>query len=182
MATWRKNWLNYGFLCLHLAATCGAASAQAPSIFPQQTGERASHTEPGPQYEINPQIQLHVQPLLRSHVVDKVSDPTTVSIDAKEPAQRVELYLEPVDAPYGGKTVGPSRLIGKSDKSGRKFTFNWTDREPYRYVRLFALVYRNGNDSPEQSSSLDLGMAGARRIEEPPSSGGSPPPSPPAMP
>ena len=113
--------------------------------------------------EVDERIKVRVTPLVSGPVIDRVMEPTMVTVRAPG-ATTVEVYLEPVDAPYGGRTTGAARLLGRSTNS-KGFNVSWSSPEPHRYVRLYALAFC-GLSAPMRSAAVDLGMGGRRLLPE----------------
>ena len=111
--------------------------------------------------ELDETIKLRIEPLLRSAVVDRVVEGTTIYVKAPG-SVRVEVYVEPVDSPYCGKSVGEARLIGQSSDARRNFPVNWGAVENHRYVKIYALAYKRDGVSHGRSRSVDLSMGGSR--------------------
>lgn len=127
--------------------------------FTDKARSKASMGEEQPYLDLDETIKVRVEPIVRSAVVDRVVEPTTIYVKAPG-STKVEVYLEPVDAPFCGKSVGQPRLIGKSIDGRRGFPVNWGAVEKHKYVKLYALVYKS--DGQKRSRSIDLCMGGLR--------------------
>src|SRR5262245_35458134 len=56
-------------------------------------------------------VEVAVAPFIPTGLGDRVVEPATVYVRAPG-AGRVEVYVRPVDAPFGGTPVRPARLVG----------------------------------------------------------------------
>lgn len=130
-----------------------------PDLFDFTDKAKTKTEEDRQYYDLDENIKLRVEPVVRSAVVDRVLEPSTIYVKAPG-SSRIEIYLEPVDAPFCGKSVGQARLIGQSKDSRRNFPVNWQAVEKHRYVKLYALAYRA--DGQKRSRSIDLCMGGLR--------------------
>jgi hypothetical protein len=107
-------------------------------------------------------IKIRLHPLMPSNLVDRVGEPVTINVECPG-ALSAEIYLVPVDAPYGGHALDRPRLIGKDEKPADGLMVHWSDQEPDQYVKLFAVVRKRV--MPERrvrSHPLDLAMYGTR--------------------
>lgn len=107
---------------------------------------------------LDERIKVRVEPVVRSTVVDRVIEPARISVKAPG-FSRVEFFLEPVDAPFGGKSLGEPKLIGQSNNY-REFTYLWSSPVPHEYVKIFVLAYKNDGTSMGRSRAIDLGIGG----------------------
>lgn len=132
----------------------------------EPAGQPAAQGDAQPELEYDDRISVKVTPLSTGPVVDRVMEPATVIVRAPG-AAGVEVYLEPVDAPYGGRSKGEPRLLGKtaSYNHTRGFSLAWNSGEPYRYVRLFAIAV-NSSGQMVRSRGTDLAMGGVRQLPE----------------
>lgn len=120
--------------------------------------------ESEPQLEVDDRIKVKISPLVIGPVIDRVTESAIVTVHAPG-ASRVEVYVEPVDAPYGGRKIGEPRLLGRSADL-RGFTVTWSKPESDRYVRLYAIAYRL-QSQPTRSRGTDLGIGGRRLVITP---------------
>ena len=114
----------------------------------------------------DPTVKVEVEPVVASSVVDRVIEPGTVIVRCPD-ALTAEVFLVPVDAPYGGKPLDIPRSIGKGTKTANVFKIRWTSKEPDQYVKLFAVVRRKS--SPERrvrSHTIDLAIGGSRYVPD----------------
>lgn len=132
------------------------------SANPEVSDAEAEDT--GPQFEVDDRIKIKIAPLVIGPVIDRVTESATVTVRAPG-ASKVEVYVEPVDAPYGGRTTGEPRLLGRSTNM-RCFCVNWSAPEPDKYVRVYAIAYRS-QAQPTRSRGTDLGMGGKRLVIPP---------------
>lgn len=110
--------------------------------------------------DLDERIKVSVDPVVHSAVVDRVMEPGTVYV--KAPAcRRVEVYLEPVDSPYCGKSLADPKLIGFSTDAAHNFPVSWNSPETNRYVKIYAIAYRR-DGQVARSRSLDISLAGSR--------------------
>jgi hypothetical protein len=122
---------------------------------------------------VDEKVHVHVEPYVAGSVVDRVSEPAAVTVTISEPTSMVEVFVVPVDSPYGGKALDKPRLIGKDDKPADGFKVMWTGKEKAPYVKVFAVVMkRAGVQRRWRSHTLDFGMGGMRLDA---AAGGGPP-------
>lgn len=124
-----------------------------------------------PQWEMPPteldlrvdeRVHVHVEPYVPGPVVDRITEPAAVTVEVPD-CTRVEVFVVPVDAPYGGKAIDKPRMIGKDDKPADGFKVMWSGKEKTPYVKVFAVITkRNGVQRRFRSHTLDFGMGGAR--------------------
>ena len=76
----------------------------------------------------------------------------------------MEVYLEPVDSPYCGKSLAEPRLLGCSSDRRRNFPVVWASVEPHHYVKVYARAYRPGVAFYGRSRSVDLAIIGQRLL------------------
>lgn len=151
--------------CLAQEPSAGqvAASTSAPPADPFDFGDRARAGSSDQQYlELDENIKLKVEPLVHSAVVDRVMDPATTVYVSAPGFSFVEVFIEPVDSPFCGKSLAEPRLLGSSKDSRRSFPITWNSAENYRYVKLYAVAHKSGGSGNSRSRSLDLSMAGTR--------------------
>lgn len=110
--------------------------------------------------KLDESIKVRVDPLCHGAVVDRVVENSTIYVKAAG-SSRVEIYLQPVDSPYCGNTVAEPTLIGRSKDARRNFPVLWTKPESYRYVKVYALAFKQNGQSG-RSRSVDLCMSGQR--------------------
>ncbi len=160
----RQNGLTLMTISILLWGVLPASSD--PTANPVETAPIEA-AQPSGEPEVDDRIKVRVTPVVLGPVVDRVTEATSVSVNAPAGASSVELYLEPVDAPYGGRSKGEARLLGKASsyQAVKRFTVAWNSAEPHRYVRLYALAY-DSTGHPSKSRGLDLGMGGARLLPE----------------
>jgi hypothetical protein len=106
-------------------------------------------------------IKVQVEPIERSAVIDRVAERSTIYVKAPG-SVRVEVYLEPVDSPYCGRTLVQPRLLGQSSDVRHNFPIVWATAEPYRYVKVYARAYKADGVTFARSRSVDLSMFGQR--------------------
>lgn len=139
----------------------GDSKAGPPPVDPFDfAGSRADSGE-SEYLELDETIKVRVEPVMRSAVVDRVVENSTIYVKAPG-SVRVEIYLEPVDAPFCGKPIAEARMIGQSKDIRRNFPVNWNAVESHRYVKLYALAYKRDGVSYGRSRSIDLSMGGLR--------------------
>lgn len=86
-------------------------------------------------------VVVHVEPVIPTNLGDRVVGPVTVYVVAPG-AERVDVYLQAVEVPYGGRRLGPPELLGSgATVDGRLFAVAWAADEPYPYVEVFAVAY-----------------------------------------
>jgi hypothetical protein len=163
-------------LCLSLLAfTCavplhaqdqpGSGPATGQTQPEQQEQAQAEPTELD--LPVDQTIKIKVDPVQISNVVDRVNEPSTVTVSSAG-MLNAQLFLVPVDSPYGGRSLGKPRLIGTVNRAGDQLAIRWTSKEPTPYVKLFAVVHKK--DAPGtsvRSRTIDLGI-GPARLSQPP--------------
>jgi hypothetical protein len=118
----------------------------------------------------DPSVKLKIEPLSPANLVDRVCEPARLSVKCPG-AIDAAFYLVPVDAPYGGKPVGKTRLIGKA--RGSKLSIMWSTVETNKYFKVFVVVHRSNDPLKAwRSSTVDVAMSGSRYRP------GAPPPLP----
>lgn len=161
--------LSLFFVCVVSASTAAPEAtrddAAHESPADQVAAEPPANEPSGPLMDIDDNITVKVTPLMPGPVIDRVTEPSTISVKAPG-ASSVEVYVEPVDAPYGGRSTGEPRLLGRCS-TGRMFELPWTTPESARYVRIFAVAYR-AQTVPTRSRGTDLGIGGRRYVAPPP--------------
>ncbi len=85
-------------------------------------------------------VAVRVEPFIPTNLGDRVTGPATVYVDAHG-ATKVEVYVQPVDQPIGGKPLDIPKLIGTDDTPEDGFATPWAADEPYPYVQVFAVAY-----------------------------------------
>lgn len=152
-------------------AAISAASAQTePPAAPtsheptKSSNETLSSTELD--YPIDEKVKVKVEPCIANAVVDRLSEPSTITVVAPG-ASEVELFVIPVDAPYGGKAIDKPHVIGKDDKPSDGFRIHWTAKESEPYIKLFAVVRRKGSERKLRSRTYDFAMSGSRLDKRP---------------
>lgn len=132
----------------------------SPAVNQPQEGE--SEKEPAAQaIPEDDSVKIKIDPVLVGNLVDRVIEPATITVIAPG-ALSAEVYLLPVDAPYGGKPTGKARLIGKDLTPANGFTVRWSQAEPDQYVKIFAVVHKKDAAGPVRSHTLDIGLSGRR--------------------
>jgi len=132
----------------------------APDLPAQAPAQAAEPTELD--LPVDQTIKIKVAPVQISSVVDHVNEPSTVTVSSAG-LLNAQLFLVPVDSPYGGHALGKPRLIGTDNRAGDQLTVRWTSKEPVRYVKLFAVVHKK--DAPGtavRSRTIDIGIGPAR--------------------
>jgi len=132
-----------------------------------ETKPQTNSSAPQRYLKIDESIKLRIDPLARSAVVDRVFEDATIFCNAPA-AYKVQIFIEPVDGPFAGKSAGHERLIGTSSDRIHAFPVNWTGAESSRYVKIWAMAYRKNSVAPFRSSSVCVSMGGVRLQELPP--------------
>lgn len=114
---------------------------------------------PQPKLMEDTSIKLRVDPVLLDSVIDRVLEPAKIFVEAPG-ATVVDVFLVPVDAPYGGKPLGKGRLLGRDSTPRDGFVIDWSSSEPHQYLKLFAVVHKNGEQS--RSRTIDIAVSGDR--------------------
>lgn len=91
----------------------------------------------GPSYY----VCVRVEPFIPTDLGNRVVTPATVYVAAPGAAW-VDVYVQPVDAPFGGRRIGTPALIGSTTTAeGTLVAVPWAADEPYPYVEVFAVAY-----------------------------------------
>jgi hypothetical protein len=142
-----------------------AGSGSSSSSSADSAPENNEPPDMGPtelDYPVDEKIKVKVDPFTSSPVVDRISEPCTVTVEGPNILD-VEVFVVPVDGPYGGHAIDRPRSIGKDLNPAKGFTVKWTGKEQSQYVKVFAVVHRRvGIPRTVRSLTLDFGMAGAR--------------------
>jgi hypothetical protein len=85
-------------------------------------------------------VSIRVEPIIPTDLGDRVVEPATVYVDAPG-ATSLEVYLQPVDAPFYGNPIGEPQLIGIDNDPSGSFSMKWNADDPYLYVELYAVAY-----------------------------------------
>jgi len=124
-----------------------------------------SNAQPMPtelDYPIEEKIKMKVDPVMPGSLVDRITQPTVVIVESPG-ASAAEIFVVPVDAPYGGKAIDKPHSIGKDMRPSDGLKVMWTGKERFPYVKIFAVIDRpSGNPRRVRSHTMDFGMAGAR--------------------
>jgi hypothetical protein len=143
------------------------SSSESDSQQRQNSGEKAANEESENRHQpteldlpVDEKIKVKVEPFVPGSVVDRLVEPSTVTVECPG-AQEVDLYVVPVDAPYGGKAVDRPRRIGRDDKPANGLKVDWATKEYHPYVKVFVVVRKKGFGM-RRSRTLDFGMSGAR--------------------
>lgn len=145
--------------------TAAQQPAPAVDLFDfADTKPRAATQSPQRYLQIDESIKLKIDPLSRSAVADRVLEDATIFCNVRD-AYKVQIFLEPVDGPFAGKSAGHPRLIGSSVDRNHSFPVNWTGAETSRYVKIWAMAFRKNSSSPARSSSICVSMGGFRLNE-----------------
>lgn len=138
-----------------------APVAPSPKADPFDFSDNARSKSEDQQYlDLDESIKIRVEPIIRSAVVDRVVEKSTVYVRAPG-SSRVEIYVEPVDSPFCGKSIGEPRKIGQSTDGRRNFPIVWSDTETNRYVKVYAKAHKPDGQTG-RSRSIDLCMGGMR--------------------
>jgi hypothetical protein len=145
----------------------GKASSEAAKGQPEPKDSSQLDLEPSAEPDKPPQpklmedatIKLRVEPILLDSVVDRVLEPAKIFVEAPG-ATMVDVFLVPVDAPYGGRAVGKGRLLGRDSTPRNGFIIDWVSTESHQYLKLFAVVHKNGEQS--RSRTIDIAVSGDR--------------------
>lgn len=110
---------------------------------------------------VDDRIKVKVEPFVVGSLVDRIVEPSVIVIDSPGAAE-VEVFVVPVDAPYGGKAIEKPHSVGKDERSADGFKINWVAKEHDPYVKLFVVAKRKNSQHRVRSHTLDFGMSGAR--------------------
>jgi hypothetical protein len=108
---------------------------------------------------IDETLKVTVAPVIRTNVVDRVIEPCTVQVKAPGAAQ-VQVFVVPVDSPYGGRAVDSPRPIGTDANPADGFSVRWTGTESAKYMKVFAVAQKAGRSV--RSATVDVGIGGKR--------------------
>lgn len=85
-------------------------------------------------------VTLRVDPIFVTDLGDRVTGPVTIVVEAPG-ADAVVVLLWPVDAPVGGRRVGPPRVIASATHAADRYAFAWPAEEPDQAVELVAVAF-----------------------------------------
>lgn len=169
-------------ICLQMSLAGSIAFAQdrlvqAQSGVSAAIGEApAEGVEQAPEVELDQHVKIKVEPLLVGRLIDRLVGPATITVEGCD-AQMGEVWLLPIDAPYGGKVTGKPIFLGRAHRVERRsagarvLVLKWHEPLSHDYVRIFAVVYpRKTPDKPVRSVSLDLAISGSMYVKPPASS------------
>lgn len=112
-------------------------------------------------------IKIKVSPIIPSNVVDRVCEPASIIVDCPG-ALSAEVFLVPVDSPYGGRALQPPRSLGKDSKPADGMVIPWSEKVSDQYVKLFAVVRKRAQpDKRVRSHTIDIAVSGARLKPKP---------------
>jgi hypothetical protein len=142
---------------------CASASAQAPAGSGSADSKDAVEMPPTElDLPVDENIKLKVEPYVASPVVDRIIEPAAVIVGSPNTSE-VEIFVVPVDSPYGGKALEKPHSVGKDEKPGDGFKVMWTKKESAPYVKVFAVVtHKTGIQRLYRSHTMDFGMGGSR--------------------
>lgn len=156
------------FLFLLCCTSAPSAVFAQPAEGEKEKAEAHKPPEMGPtelDYPIDDRIKVKVEPFVPGTVVDRLLEPSLVTI-VNASGSEVELFVVPVDAPYGGKALDRPHSIGKDEKPADGWKLHWNGKEHQPYIKLFAVVHRR-NGGHARSRTYDFGVAGTRYEPEP---------------
>jgi hypothetical protein len=113
---------------------------------------------------IDESVKVTVVPVIRTNIVDRVVEPCSVQVKAAGAAQ-VQVFVVPVDSPYGGRAVDSPRPIGTDANPADGFSVRWTGTESAKYMKVFAVAQKGGRSV--RSATIDVGIGG-KRLRTPP--------------
>jgi hypothetical protein len=117
---------------------------------------------------VDDSIKVSISPVQVSHVVDHVVEPCIITVRCPE-ALSAQVFMVPVDAPYGGRGTDKPHLIGTDNNpKNNGFKVRWASKETSRYVKIFAVVRKRSAPLQEvRSLTVDIGIAGSRFDPQP---------------
>lgn len=156
---------------LALVAVTACISGQTSALAQDEEGRKEAAGGPAEAVEMPPteldlpvdeSIKVKVDPIVSGPVVERVVSPTAVMVGTKNTTE-VEVFVVPVDAPYGGRALEKPHSVGKDDRAVDGFKVMWTQKETAPYVKVFAVVTRKtGFPHHVRSRTFDFGMGGTR--------------------
>jgi hypothetical protein len=153
------------FLVVIAAAALFGAPVCAQSDGDPKAGDSQDAVEMPPtelDLPIDESIKMKVQPFISGPVVDRLIEPTTIIVGSPNTSD-VEIFVVPVDAPYGGKALEKPRSVGRDEKPADGFKIIWATKESAPYVKVFAVVtHKVGIQRRYRSHTMDFGMGGNR--------------------
>jgi hypothetical protein len=141
--------------------TGGAGSKVDPFDFSDKNSADSALSGKEQYIKLDESIKVQVDPVQHGAVVDRIFESATIYVVAPGRV-RVEVFLEPVDSPYCGKSLAEPRLLGCSSDQRRNFPVIWSNLEAHHYVKIYARAYKPGVAAFGRSRSVDLAIVGQR--------------------
>lgn len=138
---------------------------EQPDIFDFQ-GSGPVDAAPDSELVLDERIRVKVEPVVRNAVVERVVESARIKVKTPPGFFRVDIFVEPVDAPFGGKSLGVPKMLGQAFGNG-SFSYRWVSPEHYEYVKIFALAYKNPSAAVfsvpgGRSRAIDVAIGGNR--------------------
>jgi hypothetical protein len=117
---------------------------------------------------LDDRIRVKVEPVVRNPVVERVVESARIKVKTPPGFFRVDIFIEPVDAPFGGKSLAHPKMLGQAFGNGN-FSLKWASPERYEYVKIFALAYKNPaatifSTAHGRSRAVDVALGGNRLL------------------
>lgn len=117
---------------------------------------------------LDDRIRVKVEPVVRNPVIERVVESARIKVRTPPGFFRVDIFIEPVDAPFGGKSLAHPKMLGQAFGNGN-FTLKWASPERYEYVKIFALAYKNPaaaifSAAHGRSRAVDVALGGNRLL------------------
>lgn len=150
------------------------ASAPDPPAKPEQTdifdfqGSGPTEQTNEDELALDDRIRVKVEPVVRNPVIERVVESARIKVKTPPGFFRVDIFIEPVDAPFGGKSLAHPKMLGQAFGNGN-FSLKWASPERYEYVKIFALAYRNPgaaifSTAHGRSRAVDVALGGNRLL------------------
>lgn len=138
---------------------------EQPDIFDFQ-GSGPSEVNTESELVLDERIRVKVEPVVRNAVVERVVEAARIRVKTPPGFFRVDIYIEPVDAPFGGKSLAEPKMLGQAFGNGN-FSLRWSSPEHYEYLKIFALAHKNPAASINsiaggRSRAIDVAVGGNR--------------------
>jgi hypothetical protein len=147
-------------------STGAATGTESPRAEDGKASNAAvEHPQIGPSefdLQMDDAVKLRVEPVQVSNLVDRLLEPSTITVKCRE-ALSVQIFVMPVDAPYGGVPLGRPKLVASDNHPGSAYAFRWDSKEPNPYIKIFAVVRRQRDPYAfVRSRALDFAVGGMR--------------------
>ena len=148
------------------AADAPPKKPEQPDIFDFQGSAPSDDSAASSELSVDERILVKVEPIVRNAVVERIVESARIKVKTPPGFLRVDIYIEPVDAPFGGKSLAVPKMLGQAFGNGN-FTLRWSSPERFEYFKIFALAHKNPSASvfsvsAGRSRAIDVAIGGNR--------------------